>query len=175
MQAWSRGECGCGMRGSTEGGVETVCVQMCKAPLAHLSVSRLTQMCQGTEPVSVDATHRHPPVSLLFLPVPSLFPSLGQKFLAELPVGLFSGSLPCPSLNGLCYTDGYLPSSWAAVLMTPSSPRMTRQSDLRLRRRENPLLSSPTLWLYRVFTSIELPLITTLRMIWLYYYYLHTE
>lgn len=60
-----------------EGGVQALCVQMYKAPLAHLSASRLMQMFQGTEPVSVDAPHWHSQVSLAFLPIPSLFPSLG--------------------------------------------------------------------------------------------------
>lgn len=131
--------------------MEALCVQMYKAPLAHVSASRLIQMFQGTEPVSVDAPHWHPHISLAFLPAPSLSPSLGQEFLAKLPVGLFSSSLPCPSLNGLCYIHGYLPSSRAAVLMTPSSPRVTRQRDLRLKRRENVLLSLPALWLYMSF------------------------
>lgn len=174
MQAWSRGECGCGMRGSTEGGVETVCVQMCKAPLAHLSVSWLTQMCQGTEPVSVDATHRPPPVSLLFLPVPCSLPSDRNSLLSFLwdyfPVP--SHALlwtACATPMVICPLPG-LQFSWLPVL--PGWPaKVTSDSG----EGENPLLSSPTLWLYRVFTSIELPLITTLRMIWLYYYYLHTE
>lgn len=98
------------------------------------------------------------------------FPSL-----AKFPMGLFSSSFPSPSLNDVCYIDGCLPSSRAAV---PWSPFLLGWPDKLTSDSSKGKIhfylhcSSGFPW---AVMSIELFLVTNLRSKWLYYYNLCTD